>query len=57
MRNYHVILEDGTERNVRADDFDIDDGMLVFQRSDEKVIVYNDGQWKMVELESQDDRG
>jgi hypothetical protein len=57
MRNYHVVLEDGTERNIRAEDHELRDRVLSFTRGDEEVVVYNQNAWKLVEVESQDDRG
>jgi hypothetical protein len=57
MRNFHVVLKDGTERNVRADNFEIREGQLSFLRADGPVLVYNVNEWQMVEVESQDDRG
>jgi hypothetical protein len=58
MRNFHVKLADGSERNIKADDFSVDhNGILSFQNGEERVVIYNANQWTMVEVERLDDRG
>jgi hypothetical protein len=58
MRNYHVILTDGSERNVRADLATVDaTGSLVFENGTERIMVYAPGTWTMCELERKDDTG
>jgi hypothetical protein len=58
MRNFHVKLADKSERNIKADDFDIDArGVLSFRNGDEPIVIYNTSDWTMVEVERLDDRG
>ena len=57
MRNYHVVLADGSERNVKAKDLEVRDGVLTFSNEDEIVCVYASGAWTMVEVERLDDKG
>jgi hypothetical protein len=58
MRNFHVKLADKSERNIKADEMEIDSkGMLSFLNGDERIVVYNTGEWTMVEVERLDDRG
>ena len=57
MRNYHVILNDGTERNIRASEIEINpSGALQFSNDDEVIVAYGAGAWKMVEVERKDDK-
>jgi len=57
FRNYHIILMDGTERNIRAKSVEVkSNGTLVFSNS-ELVVAYSAGNWKMVETEQKDDKG
>jgi len=58
MPNYHVVMMDGSERNIRAATVSQDEGVLVFAtEEDQPKVAIAPGQWKYVELESQDDRG
>jgi hypothetical protein len=58
MRNFHVVLTDGSERNIKADDFLVEaNGVLSFQNGQERVAVYNATEWKLIEVERLDDRG
>jgi len=58
MPNYHLVMTDGSERNIRAASIEQDEGALVFAtEEDTPKVVIGPGQWKYVELESQDDRG
>ena len=58
MRNYHVVLSVGTERNIKADVIEITDhGVLQFFNATELVVAYAAGAWLMVEVERLDDKG
>jgi hypothetical protein len=62
LRNYHIILMDGTERNVRAEAVEVSPaGVLAFSnaagKGRELQVAYAPQQWKMVEVERQDDKG
>lgn len=58
LRNYHVVLMDGTERNIRAKTVEIEDsGVLQFVNGNELVVAYAHDTWKMVETEQKDDKG
>jgi hypothetical protein len=57
LRNYHVVLHDGTERNVRAKEVDIDEGVLSFTNGTQLQVAYAPGMWRMVETEQKDDKG
>ena len=68
MRNYHVVLADGTERNIRAGDIHTVNGVLEFRNNDtrasgsqekgyELVCAYAAGAWTSVEVERLDDKG
>ena len=62
MRKFHVVLTDGTERDVNAAWYDIEDGALNFYNSTEPgrvdtVLTYADGTWRYVEIERLDDKG
>ena len=59
IHSFHVVMADGTERNVTAGEAQRDHGALVFVRensTDEKVVIAA-GAWKYYEVEAQDDRG
>ena len=57
MHKYHVILADGTERDIIASEIILDNGSLVF-RSDygDPTVVYAPDTWVMVEVERKDDK-
>ena len=59
MRNYHIVLNDGTERNVKASELQIEiNGALWFiNDAGERFMVYGPATWQLVEVESRDDRG
>ena len=58
MRTYHLELTDGTERGVKADNVEVQQGALVFLNAKgEPAVAYGAGTWKLCELESRDDRG
>jgi hypothetical protein len=57
MRNYHVKLQDNTERNIRADTLQIIDGALVLKNGPEVIVAYAGDIWAMVEVERKDDKG
>lgn len=57
MRSYHVILSDGEERDIRAEEIAVSDsGSLLFLNGSEVVVAYGAGAWKMVEVERKDDK-
>jgi hypothetical protein len=58
VQSFHIVMVDGTERNVRAASMeDTRSGALVFARQDAVPrVIIAPGQWKYVELESQDDK-
>ena len=57
MHKYHVVLVDGTERDITAAELILDNGAIIF-RSDygEPTVVYAPDTWVMVELERKDDK-
>jgi hypothetical protein len=58
LNSYHVVLSNGSERDVKADQLSIENGVLTFSRSDgELVVAYAEGSWVAVELERRDDKG
>ena len=67
MRNYHVLLANGNERNINAKSVDVDpSGALIFlselsiesTESEASIVVaYAHGTWVGVEVERQDDKG
>lgn len=58
LRDYHVVLADGVERNVRAQALEIGkEGTLEFYNGKELVLAYNYNAWKAVEVERLDDKG
>jgi len=62
MRNFHVVLEGNTERNVHAAMMTISPSGVLEFRSDLDgqmglVCAYAAGAWVMVEVERLDDKG
>ena len=55
-RRYHIVLATGEERDVRATEVFVRDGVLEFHSASEIVIAYGQGAWVMVEAETRDDR-
>jgi hypothetical protein len=55
---YHLMLTDKTERDITAEDYEVDhNGALTFTRGDGgRVITYAPGAWTYVEVESKDDK-
>lgn len=57
MRSYHVILENGEERDIRADEIAVSEsGAILFLNGSETIVAYGAGAWKMVEVERKDDK-
>ena len=55
---YHVVLSDGTERDVPGRDVHTHDGALIIDNAaGEAAVLYAPGQWMLCELERRDDRG
>lgn len=58
MRQYHVVLSNGEERDIMAEAVRIDgSGALVFSNGAEAIVMYNREAWLYAEVERQDDRG
>lgn len=69
MRNFHVVLTDGSERNIKAGTAVVSpNGALEFRNNEtrvsgsdvtgfELVCAYAEGTWVMVEVERLDDKG
>jgi len=67
MRNYHVVLASGAERNIRAKSIAVEEsGALSFwseaslegtESESGIVVAYAPGVWVAVEVERQDDKG
>jgi len=57
-RNFHIVLKDGTERNVRAREIrESATGALHLENEKETQVIYAPGEWKMAETEQKDDKG
>lgn len=57
---YHLVLADGSERDVTGTDARVvDGGALEIRNSDRggEQVLYAAGAWRLCELERQDDRG
>jgi hypothetical protein len=66
VRNYHVLLSNGNERNIKAKSVEVHEGSLLFyselsieETASESAIVvaYAPGTWVGVEVERLDDKG
>jgi len=67
MRNYHVVLASGAERNIKAKSIAVEEsGALTFwseaslegtESESGIVVAYAPGVWVAVEVERQDDKG
>jgi hypothetical protein len=66
MRNYHVLLANGNERNIWAKGIEVDNGALLFisepstegtETEGAIVVAYAPGTWVGVETEQKDDKG
>lgn len=60
-RNYHLMLMDGTERNVAGTTLSVSDGALVVDgvvgsARNTPVLLCAPGTWKMIEVERLDDK-
>ena len=56
MRSYHVILADGTERDIKAESVAIGAaGDLELRNGREVIVAYAPAAWRMVEVERKDD--
>lgn len=56
--SFHVVLADGTERDIKGDDLSVDAGcLLVRNHEGHAAVIYAPGTWKAAELERRDDRG
>ena len=58
LNSYHVVLANGSERDIKADHIAITEGSLFFFRTDDEILVaYAPDTWIAVELERMDDKG
>lgn len=58
MRVYHVVLADGTERDVTAHEVLIHNGSLVFRNeAGDDILLYADTAWLACEVSRLDDKG
>ena len=58
LHDYHIVLSNGEERNVKGAGAYLHDGALLFKtHQGAHAVCYAAGQWTMYELERQDDRG
>ena len=57
MRTYHVVLSDGTERDVVAAEMLIHNGALVFRNeAGDDILIYADTAWLVCEVSRLDDK-
>jgi hypothetical protein len=57
MRNYHIVLANGMERNVKAEHVRVEAaGALVFMHGKDTILAYAAGVWTAVEVERLDDK-
>lgn len=57
MRNWHLVLSDGTERNFMAASAQVIGEALIFVNTNgELLVAYAGGEWKYVEVEQKDDK-
>ena len=57
VHSYHVVLTNGSERNVMGSEATVRDGALIISGSSSEAVIYAAGQWIMCELERKDDKG
>lgn len=57
--SFHVVLPNGVERDIKADDAKLTEGnvLIFFNDKDKLKVAYNCNEWKYVETEAMDDRG
>jgi|KBSMisStaDraftv2_1062788.scaffolds.fasta_scaffold00662_12 hypothetical protein len=57
LHSYHLVLADGSERDVKGHDINAHDGALIVLNNERgAVVMYAAGQWRMAELERKDDK-
>jgi hypothetical protein len=58
VRKYHIVLANGSERDITGSEAIVRDGALIIKSSgaDEEGVIYAAGQWTMCELERKDDK-
>jgi hypothetical protein len=57
MRRYHLVLANGSERDVNASDLVVQDGALVFTNPNREIlVVYAPDTWVAAEVERLDDK-
>jgi len=58
MTNYHVVLVDKKERNIKAESATVVNGALVLNNADgATAVIYAAGAWVACERELYDDKG
>jgi hypothetical protein len=58
MHRYHLILADGSQRDIPGDEVTVIEGSLVVRNTQgAPVVVYAPGTWQLCELERLDDKG
>jgi hypothetical protein len=57
VHKYHIVLANGTERDVVGSEANVRDGCLIVQGTTDNSVIYAAGQWHMCELERKDDKG
>ena len=57
MRRYHVVLSNGTERDVEAHEVLVHNGSLVFRNeAGDDILIYADTAWLACEVNRLDDK-
>ena len=57
MRKYHLVLADGSERDITAEGMEIEEGSLIFKDSyGDILVVYAPDTWVLCEQERKDDK-
>lgn len=58
MNKYHLVLANGSERDITAESVEVENGTLILkgQYSGEPVVIYAPGTWLGCEVERKDDR-
>lgn len=54
--SFHIVLRDGTERDVKGLDAKVQDGALVIRGANKQdTVLYAEGVWSMCEVERKDE--
>lgn len=55
--SFHVVMTNGSERDVKGTDFKVTEGSLVIRGvAKQDVVAYAPGVWAMIEVERKDDK-